>query len=139
MAEVDRELAQRIVDFLNELLELDAEAVVRLLNLRVQCGEGLAKHPSVQVWGKGELTSLEGGSYGISVLGLLNGLAGVDVNGWGAVAAQCHLAKDDPTTITGIECFEVLERRCWNCRASIQDAIPPESQACNECEEPPGG
>jgi hypothetical protein len=55
-----------LLEFLNELLRVDAVAVTRLLLHREPCGKSLAEHPTVQV----------NGDWTVSVLGLLNGFCG---------------------------------------------------------------
>lgn len=81
------DLADHIINVLNELVALDREAVTKLVETRVPCNQALADHPTVQV--------SEGPSVGL--LGVLNGIAGVDHDGWGFIAAsfddQGHLVK----------------------------------------------
>jgi len=40
---------EEAVEVLNEMLKLDAAAVIKLMNMRVPCNEQLAKHPTIQV------------------------------------------------------------------------------------------
>ncbi len=108
MAKVDRELAKRIVDFLNELLELEPDTVHQLITHQFRCGGEFAQHPSVQVWAPNEAQPYPR----VTLLGLLNGLAGADADGRGAVAAQFDNQETDPELgLTGdlVE-FEVLDR-----------------------------
>lgn len=65
---------QKVVSFLNELLEIDTLAVEHLIEHRVPCNEGMAEHPSVQVIGDGPL-------YRVGLLDLLNGLFSTDEKG----------------------------------------------------------
>jgi len=58
------------IEFLNDLLKQDAEAVTNLCESRVKCNEEIANHPTVQVRGYEEKTS-------VGLLGILNGLFGV--------------------------------------------------------------
>jgi hypothetical protein len=75
------EHAQRIVDFLNELVAIDREAIEQLIEFRVPCNQALADHTTVQVESQG---------YGprVGLLGLLNGLVGVNAAGWGYIMAD---------------------------------------------------
>lgn len=50
---------------LNDALERDSEAIRRLVNLRVDCNDRLAAHPTIQV-------ADYGGILKVGVLGLLN-------------------------------------------------------------------
>lgn len=68
---MNRELAQQIVDYLNDLLERDTPAIAALVANRVPCNAALADHPTCQV-------SMQHGGFHVGILGLLNGLCGVD-------------------------------------------------------------
>jgi hypothetical protein len=82
MTQLDEELANRVVTLLNDLLILDSVAVRQLVSARVPCNSLIAKHPTVQVFVR---PSTPGQSLGI--LGILNGLIGVNDAGWGGVCA----------------------------------------------------
>ena len=45
---------QEVVDFLNELLEIDSCAITALFSSRICCNKEMADHPTVQVgvWGE---------------------------------------------------------------------------------------
>lgn len=76
---IDEELAARVIALLNEAFQRDPEAVAALVNNRVPCNAALAEHPTIQCGGGGTTVGL---------IGILNGLCGVDASGWGAVAAE---------------------------------------------------
>jgi hypothetical protein len=59
----------KALQVLNEALDLDPEAVTRLVNLRVECNAGLAGHPTIQV-------GAYHGVVKIGILGLINGVVG---------------------------------------------------------------
>lgn len=82
------------VNFLNELLKIDSIAITALFSMRISCNEALADHETVQVL-------VSGGTYfQVGIVGILNGLFGIDENGWG------HISVDyDDGKITG---FHVL-------------------------------
>jgi len=61
------ELAQKISNFLNELLEIDQEAISKLVFSSVPCSSEMVNHPTVQVVEKD-------GEYSVSVFSILNGL-----------------------------------------------------------------
>lgn len=73
-----------VIDLLNEIIDLDNNAVNELVNNRVQCSEALAKHPFVQV-----IASFKGKDkeYCLGLIGIINGFFGVDDNVCGAIAA----------------------------------------------------
>ncbi len=82
---IDFELAQKIVDYLNDLLDHDRPAIAALVVNRVPCNEELADHPTCQA-------GQQHGGYYFGFLGVLNGLCGVDEMGFGPVIA----VFDDP-------------------------------------------
>ena len=51
---------------LNDALERDPEAVTELVNMRANCNERLAAHPTIQVQKYGEI-------HRVGILGILNG------------------------------------------------------------------
>jgi len=68
----------KVIAYLNELIELDKPAIAALIANRVPCNERLAGHPSCQV-------GVQHGGYHVGMLGILNGMFGVDENGWGPI------------------------------------------------------
>lgn len=71
---------QNIVDYLNELLEIDASAIESLILKTVSCNEKLSEHPTVVV-------DRKFGGWSIGPLGLLNGLfKGVELSNGGYMA-----------------------------------------------------
>jgi hypothetical protein len=69
-------VADQIVALLNEMLSTDAAATESLIASRVRCNIALASHPTIQV-------GISAGfgfnaTYNVGLLGVLNGLAGVD-------------------------------------------------------------
>lgn len=77
---VDLAIAARIVELMNEALALDPVAVRKLCGRRVECNRALADHPTIQVRSNGM-------RYAVGMLGVLNGIAGADEDGWGHVVA----------------------------------------------------
>lgn len=65
---MEEELSYKIVNYLNELLKLDYQAVFALIKCRVPCNEALINHPTVQVVEDSDGNSVFG------LLGILNGL-----------------------------------------------------------------
>lgn len=78
------EQADRLIRFLNELVEIDREAIHQLIEHRVHCNEGMLNHPTVQA------VATKGGSDPglVGLLGILNGFVGVDADGWGFICAS---------------------------------------------------
>lgn len=70
-----------LVSFLNELVALDADAVTALFENRVPCNEALADHPTVQIVVNAE------NKYTVGLLGIINGMFGVDGRGIGQIGA----------------------------------------------------
>lgn len=88
---IDEKAAARALVVLNEALALDPDAVNELLAARPNCTTALAAHPTIQC-----CRPAFGEAYNtVSMLGLINGLLGVDDHGWGPIAAvyDCDSGK----------------------------------------------
>lgn len=68
---VNTVLAKQIVEFVNDLMASDPDAVRSLFESRTACNETIAAHPTVVVGDD------EDGEFTLGLLGLLNGLCGV--------------------------------------------------------------
>jgi hypothetical protein len=79
------------IALLNSMVKADPEATEKLVEQRVPCNIFMADHPTVQV----QVIDSSGGEVGL--LGVINGLFGVDDKGWGPVAAQFE--GDSPETL----------------------------------------
>lgn len=90
-------LAEQICIFLNELLEIDRPAIASLIANRVPCNKTLADHPTVQV-------SAQHGGFHVGMLGLLNGLCGTRLNGYGFINA---IFDGDASELKDLVRFEV--------------------------------
>ena len=88
------ELAQSLINYLNELVKLDRDAVHTLIETRICCNQELSDHPTVQVSKPkdSEICS-------VGLLGILNGFVGVDDQQWGYIAANF----DDDGRLTGFD------------------------------------
>jgi len=82
------------VAFLNELLEYDSYVISALFSTRIICNKYLADHKTVQVRQLGKDV------FQVGIIGILNGLFGIDEYGWGHIVADYDNGK-----ITG---FRVL-------------------------------
>ncbi len=91
---VDMVLASRIIEYLNELLELDRSAVAALVANRTPCNTALAGHPTCQVVRQHR-------GYSVGLLGVLNGLCGIDERGRGLIAAYFDEPADGPDRVGG--------------------------------------
>ena len=78
---------QDAVDLLNEASQLDPASIRFLIERRAVCTPGLADHPTIQV------NTDESGTPYVGLLGVINGLFGVDENTCGSVIA---FIPDDP-------------------------------------------
>ena len=97
---IDARIARRIVELMNEALELDPIAMNDLYSYRVPVSSSFTDHPSIQV-GKPN----EAGFNTVGLMGILNGIAGADDRShWGAIAAIVD------TESGKLDRFEVLER-----------------------------
>ena len=98
---IDVALSNRIIDYMNGLLEADRVAVGALVGNRVPCNETLANHPTCQVQGQ------NGGNY-VGLLGILNGLCGINEVGWGAIAAVFDEDPTNPQKFPRLKRFQFL-------------------------------
>jgi len=93
------------ITVLNRAVEADADAIYKLVEQRVHCNKTLADDPTIQVG-----NYHEAGKFSVGLLGILNGLFGVNEKGWGAIAAVfdvvcTHCAIDQPdNTNVGDKC-----------------------------------
>lgn len=75
-----------VLVLLNDLLAKDPSAVVSLVEKRTVCNDQIAEHPTVQVLTKD-------GVHYVGLLGILNGLFGVNEHSYGVLAIE----MDDQT------------------------------------------
>ena len=73
-----------LISFLNQLIEIDSYAVSALFTTRVLCNEELAEHSTVQVR---QFVNDKGQGWEVGILGLINGMFGVDLEGYGPITA----------------------------------------------------
>lgn len=74
---------QDAVDLLNKALELDRKAIQDLIEAHTPCNDALAQHDTIQV-AIGQQRNCKP-SYCVGLLGMFNGLFGVDSKGYGPV------------------------------------------------------
>jgi hypothetical protein len=71
--------AKQLVTFLNTLVEGDREGLTKLFFLHVPCNDFISSHPTIQV-----------GNDGVGVLGVLNGLFGVNEYNYGCIVMHIN-------------------------------------------------
>ncbi len=76
--------ADHVIDYLNLLLEIDRCAIGALIANRVPCNEAMADHDSVQVLGVN-------GGHIVGMLGIINGMFGVDGDGYGQILYESEV------------------------------------------------
>jgi len=88
---VREDLVDEFVDFMNDMLAHDQEAIIALCLHRVQCGKALVTHPTVQVRVVKDDVS-QSMDYSVGLLGILNGFLGAfddgPKKGFGALIAE---------------------------------------------------
>lgn len=98
-------LAVQVIELLNDAFELDKTAINKLMETRVECNKALAWHPTIQsvpeqvsnTSGAAILTTV----YKVSILGLLNGIIGVDTTNRGVLEAV--YSDSDPSKLLGFQ------------------------------------
>lgn len=84
------------IKYLNELLAIAPETIETLVNLRIPAPKAIVDHPTVQV--QSPTVALDGPAV-VGLIGILNGLFGVDLSGTGPIA----VVYDDDWKITRFE------------------------------------
>lgn len=114
---------EETVAFLNALVKIDRDAMQRLVGARVECNLALADHPTVQAGplhsgpGSGHLNQTEKKEerFELGFVGVLNGLFGIDDEGWGSIAA--NYVPDEKGKIEGFMILKAntkgKERESW--------------------------
>lgn len=99
----NEQIADRVVEYMNDLLEKDRPAIGAMIANRIPCNEELANHPTCQV-------RSQHGGFHVGLLGLLNGLCGIfedgPKKGFGLIAA----AYDDDDHPHGYKSLVRFER-----------------------------
>lgn len=72
------------LEVLNRALKADPVAMTALFGHRVGCNKKLGEDPEVQCWDFKKMTHEE---YDVGVMGIINGLFGVDKNNIGSICA----------------------------------------------------
>lgn len=117
----DYELAQRVADYLNELLKIDPAAIEALFEVKVPCRKEIKLGLPIR--------ETESGDY-LTLLGLLNGLCGITENeltgilsGWREDPARAGRRSND--CLTGFRVY-----RLSSCRTAAEN--PPEDPRIDE-------
>ncbi len=80
---------EEVIDLLNELLLIDRGAITNLIDQRVKCNSELSNHRTVQTTNaQRSFLSERGDDFFIGVLGLINGIFGIDENGIGPITVM---------------------------------------------------
>lgn len=94
------------IQLLNDAMAADKGAVQKLIDYRVPCNSKMVAHPTIQINVALHKTSAMGTSenllpfyYSVGLLGILNGLFGIDDRGHGLITAQF----DDNGALLGFE------------------------------------
>lgn len=92
-----------VVNILNEMFRADPKAMQALVEYRVSCSDSLRDHNTAQVICNEDLSDPK-----IGLLGVLNGVVGIQSNGLGFLAGEfnengdligfANITKEDPST-----------------------------------------
>lgn len=84
------------INYLNELTKLDPYAMYALFRQSyVECNKALAEHETCQC--SGNVATSGHWEYNVGPLGVLNGMFGIDENGYGAIMIE--FVQDKPETL----------------------------------------
>lgn len=104
-----------VIELLNEAVRDDRIAMDLLVNERVYCNETLANHPTIQVQKAEPLVvfntkmSEEVSRWQVGLLGILNGIFGIDERGTGRIAAVFNIVCPDDCQSVDFEGYKVGE------------------------------
>lgn len=104
-----------VIELLNDATKRDPEAIARLINIRTLCNESLSNHPTIQV-------SDEHGRDAVGLLGIINGIFGIDDKGWGGIAAlfDVECPKEIQTGIDhGVPAGAKFNDECPKCGSKL--------------------
>lgn len=77
------------ISVLNEIVRLDPTVLTELFSYRVPCNKALADHETVQVGAReGYWPDWLQRPYEVGLLGIINGIFGIDERGWGHIYAM---------------------------------------------------
>ena len=77
---------KQVINLLNTVLKNDYRTISALFDIRIFCNAKIAKHKTIQVM---ELR----GNYMLGFIGLLNGMFGIDKEGYGGIEIQYEGTK----------------------------------------------
>lgn len=106
------QLAEEVIQYLNDMLWVDLHALRRLLEFRTPCNDAMSKHDTCQV---GEVD----GEDNVSALGLINGLIGARPDGWGYVTAVYNDHEHGR-----IERFQLTQRESDSAERESRPTLP---------------
>jgi len=89
-----------VIAMLNEIQQLDPELMTNMVLHRFPCKTEIRDHKAVQAHCHGD-ASLDNPKVGL--IGLLNGLIGIDRNHFGAIAAEFKNRGEDPRPLLGFK------------------------------------
>ena len=75
---------EKLVGFLNNLIELDSNFITSIFQIRIPCNKEMAEYKTVQVR-YDDLGSSRLNHYRLGLLGLFNGMFGVNENEYGCI------------------------------------------------------
>lgn len=87
-------VVERVLEVLNRALEADRTAISLLLNTRVPCNSVLTEDPTIQVMSHHDDLEIPENCGKVGLLGIINGLCGVDERGWGLICTVAN--KETP-------------------------------------------
>lgn len=96
--ELRRAYLEFSVEVLNQALESDPKAISTMMAQRFDCNRALTEHPTIQT-----------GEHDLGVMGLINGLFGVDKDGRGFIAGIWE--TDQNNGLDRLVGFKLLEDR----------------------------
>lgn len=105
---------EKAIEILNEALETDPLAIRALFDTQVLCSQELGRHPTIQV-------GFDGENCHVTILGIINGLFGIDKRKWGTIAAHYDLECGCGADLSNAFLLEATTRtKCPACGALLK-------------------
>ena len=121
-----------VIQFLNEVLQIDSDAINKLLTIRVPCNEKLDNHESVQTFcvpfkGKEKDDKPRPISV-VGILGIINGMFGINSDKFGSIMIMIERKTGKAIKFGLIDAERMLDFKkqelAFKARQIIQKALP---------------
>ena len=123
---------KEVIQFLNELLQIDSDAINKLLSLRVPCNKSLDEHETIQTFAApvNGVTADDGPKTipVVGILGIINGMFGINSDKFGSIMLMIERKTGKAIKFGLIDAERMLDFKkqelAFKARQIIQKALP---------------